>query len=138
MAERWTIGMVFWRQRLMRAWQALSVLVAASLLPVPALAQAQGTPGPAGPPTVPVSAAPVTRKDVPDFLRGLGTVLALQTVQLRSQVDGVLLNVPVAEGQEVKQGDLLAVIDPRPYKAALDAAMARKAQDEAQLTAAKA
>ena len=128
--------MVFWRQRLMRAWQALRVVVAASLLACPA--QAQGVPGPAGPPTVPVSAAPVTRKDVPDYLRGLGTVLALQTVQLRSQVDGVLLNVPVAEGQEVKQGDLLAVIDPRPYKAALDAALARKAQDEAQLIAAKA
>jgi membrane fusion protein, multidrug efflux system len=130
--------MVFWRQRLMRAWQTLPVLVAASLLPVPALAQAQGTPGPGGPPIVPVSAAPVARKDVPDYLRGLGTVQALQTVQLRSQVDGVLLNVPVTEGQEVKQGELLAVIDPRPYKAALDAAMARKAQDEAQLIAAKA
>ena len=66
-------------------------------------AQGAPAPGPAGPPTVPVSVATVTRKDVPDYLRGLGTVLALQTVQLRSQVDGVLLSVPVTEGQEVRQ-----------------------------------
>ena len=87
---------------------------------------------------VPVSVTPVARKDVPIFLRGLGTVLALQTVQLRSQVDGVLLKVPVTEGQDVKQGDVLAIIDPRPYQALLDAAIARKQQDEAQLVAAKA
>jgi multidrug efflux system membrane fusion protein len=122
----------------MRAWPALLVLGAASRLFVPASAQSPPAEGPAGPPTVPVSVAPVTRKDVPDYLHGLGTVLALQTVQLRSQVDGVLLNVPVTEGQEVRQGEVLAIIDPRPYKAALDAAIARKAQDEAQLIAAKA
>ncbi len=91
-----------------------------------------------GPPTVPVSVATVTRKDVPNYLRGLGTVQAQQTVQLRSQVDGVLLKVPVTEGQDVKQGDVLAMIDPRPYQAVLDAANARKQQDEAQLVAANA
>ncbi len=95
-------------------------------------------PSSAGPPTVPVSVSPVARKDVPIYLRGLGTVLALQTVQVRSQVDGVLLKVPVTEGQDVKQGDVLAIIDPRPYQAALDAAIARKQQDEAQLVAARA
>ena len=92
----------------------------------------------AGPPAVPVSAEQVARRNVPNLLGGLGTVLALQTVQLRSQVDGVLLKVPVTEGQDVKEGDVLAIIDPRPYKAALDAAIARKQQDEAQLVAAKA
>jgi multidrug efflux system membrane fusion protein len=122
----------------MRAWLALPLLAVASQLPAPAVGQSAPAQSLAGPPTVPVSVAPVARKDVPDYLRGLGTVLALQTVQLRSQVDGVLLKVPVTEGQEVKQGDVLAIIDPRPYKAALDAAMARKAQDEAQLIAAKA
>ena len=65
-------------------------------------------------------------------------MLALQTVQLRSQVDGVLLKVPVTEGQDVKQGDVLAIIDPRPYQATLDAAIARKQPDEAQLVAANA
>jgi multidrug efflux system membrane fusion protein len=129
--------MVFSGQRPSGAWLTLLVLAGFLQLRVPVFAQSAPAPGPTGPPTVPVSVAPVTRKDVPDYLRGLGTVLALQTVQLRSQVDGVLLNVPVTEGQEVKQGDLLAVIDPRPYKAALDAAVARKAQDEAQLIAAK-
>ena len=104
-----------------------------------ASAFAQGAaPNPSGPPTVPVSVAAVTRKDVPNYLHALGTVQALQTVQLRSQVDGVLLNVPVTEGQDVKKGDVLAVIDPRPYQAALDVAVARKQQDEAMLAAAKA
>jgi membrane fusion protein, multidrug efflux system len=130
--------MVFWHQRLAGAWLALLVLTVFSQLPVPTFAQNSPAQGPAGSPTVPVSVAAVARKDVPDYLRGLGTVLALQTVQLRSQVDGVLLKVPVTEGQEVQQGDVLAIIDPRPYKAALDAAMARKSQDEAQLIAAKA
>ncbi len=96
------------------------------------------TGGPPAPPPVPVSAAPVARKDVPVLLRALGTVQALQAVQLRSRVDGTLLKVPVAEGQEVKEGDLLAVIDPRPYQAILDAVLAKKRQDEAQLAAAKA
>jgi multidrug efflux system membrane fusion protein len=53
-------------------------------------------------------------------------------------VDGVLLKVPVTEGQDVKKGEVLAIIDPRPYQAALDAAIARKQQDEAQLVAAHA
>jgi multidrug efflux system membrane fusion protein len=127
--------MFFRRQRLTRAWFATGALALASYLPGPAFAQGGAQ---SGPPTVPVSVAPVVRKDVPNYLRGLGTVLALQTVQLRSEVDGVLLKVPVTEGQDVKQGDVLAIIDPRPYKAALDAAVATKAQDEAQLVAAKA
>ena len=50
---------------------------------------------------------------------------------VRARVDGTLTEFPVTEGQEVKQGDLIAVIDPRPYQAALDAAMAKKSQDEA-------
>jgi multidrug efflux system membrane fusion protein len=129
--------MVFWRRRLTATWLALLSLAALFQLPAPTFAQSAPAQTPSGPPTVPVSVAPVARKDVPNYLRGLGTVLALQTVQLRSQVDGVLLNVPVTEGQEVKQGEVLAVIDPRPYKAALDAALARKAQDEAQLIAAR-
>ncbi|MDR3529882.1 MAG: efflux RND transporter periplasmic adaptor subunit [Rhodopila sp.] len=78
------------------------------------------------------------RQDVPSWLRGLGTVQANYAVQLRPRVDGTLTQVPVKEGQDVKQGDLLAVIDPRPYQAALDAATAKKQQDQAQLANAQA
>jgi multidrug efflux system membrane fusion protein len=130
--------MTSWRRLLTISSYALGVIALGSQLAVRSAAQEAPAPATVGPPSVPVSAAPVVRKDVPLLLRGLGTVLALQTVQLRSEVDGVLLKVPVTEGQDVKQGDVLAIIDPRPYQAALDAAIARKQQDEAQLVAAKA
>jgi membrane fusion protein, multidrug efflux system len=129
--------MVLWRHRSTSASRLLCALGLLCLLATRVAAQDVPAP-PSGPPSVPVSVAPVARKDVPIVLRGLGTVLALQTVQLRSEVDGVLLKVPVTEGQEVKEGDVLAIIDPRPYQATLDAAIARKQQDEAQLVAAKA
>ncbi len=86
---------------------------------------------------VPVSTTKAERQDVPVWLRGIGTVQALNTVTVRARVDGTLMQVPVTEGQIVKQGTLLAVIDPRPYQAALDQAVAKKAQDEAQLGNAK-
>jgi membrane fusion protein, multidrug efflux system len=89
-------------------------------------------------PTVPVTVTTASKQDVPVWLRGLGTVQAYYAVQLRPRVDGTLMQVPVSEGQDVKQGALLAVIDPRPYQAALDAAMAKKQQDEAQLSNARA
>jgi multidrug efflux system membrane fusion protein len=91
-----------------------------------------------GAPTVPVTVANAVRRDVPIWLRGLGTVQANFAVQIRPRVDGSLTQVPVKEGQDVKQGDLLAVIDPRPYQAALDAMTAKKQQDQAQLSNAKA
>jgi multidrug efflux system membrane fusion protein len=89
-------------------------------------------------PAIPVVAAKVTRQDVPIWLRGLGTVHAYYSVQLRPRVDGTLTRVPVREGQDVKKGDLLAVIDPRPYHATLAAVLAKKQQDEAQLANARA
>ncbi|MGC1411621.1 MAG: efflux RND transporter periplasmic adaptor subunit [Acetobacteraceae bacterium] len=84
-----------------------------------------------------MSIAKAERQDVPLWLTGIGTVQALNTVTVRARVDGTLMQVPVTEGQIVKQGTLLAVIDPRPYQAALDQATAKKAQDEAQLGNAK-
>jgi membrane fusion protein, multidrug efflux system len=134
--DGYTISMIFGRQRLTKAF--LAPIALATLCHLPISSVAQQAQAPAGPPIIPVSAAPVVRQDVPNYLRGLGSVLALQTVQLRSEVDGVLLKVPVTEGQDVKQGDVLAIIDPRPYQAALDVAIARKQSDEAQLVAAKA
>jgi multidrug efflux system membrane fusion protein len=86
---------------------------------------------------VPVSVVNADRQDVPIWLSGLGTVQALNTVTVRARVDGTLMQVPVTEGQLVKQGTLLAVIDPRPYQAVLDQATAKKAQDEAQLANAR-
>ncbi|HWX82000.1 MAG TPA: efflux RND transporter periplasmic adaptor subunit [Xanthobacteraceae bacterium] len=85
---------------------------------------------------VPVSVATASRQDVPIFLTGLGTVQALFTVGIHAQVDGKLKEVFFKEGQRVQKGDVLAKIDPRLYQAALDQAKARKAQDEATLTAA--
>ena len=80
-----------------------------------------------------VSVAAAARQDVPLLLSGIGTVQALNTVQLRSRVDGTLDRVNFQEGQRVEKGDVLATIDPRLFQAALDQARAKKAQDEAQL-----
>jgi multidrug efflux system membrane fusion protein len=85
---------------------------------------------------VSVSVAVVGRQDVPIYLTGLGTVQGSLTVSLHSQVNGTLQEVLFTEGQQVKKGDVLALIDPRLYQAALDNAKAKKAQDEAQLTSA--
>lgn len=103
-------------------------------------APARAADAPAAPPpptAVPVSVAKVVRKDMPVTIRGLGTVQAYYSVLLRTQVDGKLMEVPVAEGQEVKKGDVLAIVDTRPYQAILDAALAKKQQDEALLLAAQ-
>jgi multidrug efflux system membrane fusion protein len=86
---------------------------------------------------IPVTVSTVSRRDVPIFLDSLGTVQASNTVAIHSQIDGKLQSVNFVEGQEVHQGDTLAVIDPRVLQAALDQAVAKKAQDEAQLIAAQ-
>jgi len=82
---------------------------------------------------IPVIGANVARKDVPIYLTGLGTVQASNTVTVTAQVEGVLEKVTFVEGQDVKKGQLLAQIDPRPYQAQLEQAIAKKAADEAQL-----
>src|SRR5262245_7873926 len=91
----------------------------------------------ATPPPVPVTVSAVTQRDVPIFLDGLGTVQASNTVAVHSQIDGKLQSINFVEGQEVRKGDTLAVIDPRALQAALNQAIAKKAQDEAQLIAAQ-
>jgi multidrug efflux system membrane fusion protein len=63
---------------------------------------------------VPVSVATAERRDVPVYLKGLGSVTASNTVSVKSRVDGQLAQINFKEGQHVNQGDLLAVIDPRP------------------------
>ena len=93
---------------------------------------------PAAPAPVPVQAALVEASDIPIYLMGLGSVQALNTVTVRSRVDGQIEKIAFQEGQMVKEGDLLLQIDPRPFQAALDQAVAKKAQDEAQLVSANA
>jgi membrane fusion protein, multidrug efflux system len=97
-------------------------------------AQAQS---PAPPPAVPVGVTQAKLQDVPVDLRGLGTVQAFNTVEIKAQVNGTLIAIPVQEGQEVHQGDIIAQVDPRPYQAALDQASAQRAEDVAQLQSAQ-
>jgi len=83
--------------------------------------------------TIPVVAEKVRRQDLPVYLNGLGKVQALNTVTIRAQVDGKIVQVNFHEGQDVRSGDILLQIDPRPYQAALDQAVAKQNQDRAQL-----
>jgi membrane fusion protein, multidrug efflux system len=85
-----------------------------------------------------VETAVAARSDVPVYLEGLGTVQAFYTVTVTARVDGELQKVGFVEGQTVKKGDLIGQIDPRPFQAALDQAVATHAKDVAQLAQAKA
>jgi membrane fusion protein, multidrug efflux system len=96
----------------------------------------QGQRGGAGA-RVPVVAGVVQKRDVAIYLDGIGTVQAFNTVTFHPQVSGILTQVAFQEGQDVKKGDLLAVIDPRPLQAQLEGAVAKKNQDIAQLNNAK-
>jgi multidrug efflux system membrane fusion protein len=92
---------------------------------------------PAPLPSVPVTTATTQVQDVPIYLDGLGTVQAFNVVQIKAQVNGTLIALPAREGQEVHKGDIVAEIDPTPYKAALDQAVAQRAEDTAQLRSAQ-
>src|SRR5215210_1803849 len=90
------------------------------------------------PPPVPVVGGTVTSQDVPIYLRGVGTVIAYNTVIVRSQIQGQITKIAFTEGQTVKAGDLLAQIDPGPYQAQLDQITATRDRDQAQLVNAQA
>jgi multidrug efflux system membrane fusion protein len=124
-------------------WRRLGIFILAGVLgvsgawyvmhrPTAALADQ-----PAPQPQVPVTAAAAQVQDVPVFLDGLGTVQAFNVVEIKAQVNGPLIALPAREGQEVHKGDIVAEIDPRPYKAALDQATAQKAEDTALLQSAQ-
>lgn len=111
-------------------------LAATGAMLVVAQAQAPAAPATEGkptPPGVPVQTAVVSRRDVPVVLRNIGSVQAFQSVLIRARVDGTLTKIFFTEGQDVKPGDPLAEIDPRPYAATLAQVQAKKAADEAQL-----
>src|SRR6266446_2108964 len=88
---------------------------------------------PAPPPPVPIVAATVAQHDVPIYLTGVGTVIAFNTVAVRSQIQGQIVSIDFTEGQPVHTGDLLAQIDPRPYQAQIDQLTANRDRDQAQL-----
>jgi membrane fusion protein, multidrug efflux system len=86
----------------------------------------------------PVQVAAVQQKTMPIFLTALGTVTAYNTVTIKSRVDGQLMEVPVREGQAVRQGQMLAQIDPKPYQAALEQAQGQLVKDQASAVNARA
>lgn len=104
------------------------LLPALILVALSSAARAQG---------VPVTVASATRQDVPVVQRAIGTVQAFQSVLVRVRVDGTLDSIKFQEGQHVKPGDVLAQLDPRPYQAVLDQALAKRAADDAMLTQTK-
>ncbi len=87
---------------------------------------------------IPVAVAKADVRDLPIILSGLGSVEAYNTVTVKSRIDGQLVQVAFKEGQEVKEGDLLAEIDPRPYQVALAQAEATLFKDQSALKDAKA
>src|ERR1700681_2543451 len=91
----------------------------------------------AGPRSVSVAIAQVQRQDVPVYLTGLGSVTAFNTANIKSRIDGQIMQVNFREGQNVRQGELLILIDPRPYQAQLEQAQAQLFRDQAQLRDAK-
>jgi multidrug efflux system membrane fusion protein len=88
-------------------------------------------------PAVPVTVTRAQARNIPVYFDGLGNVQAFNTAAVKAQVTGVIVGLPAKEGQEVKKGDVVALIDPAPYQAALDQAVAQRAEDLAQLQAAQ-
>ncbi|WP_243304951.1 MdtA/MuxA family multidrug efflux RND transporter periplasmic adaptor subunit [Geothrix oryzisoli] len=122
------------RPALLRGWRLVAILAAAAILAL-ALFGRSGKKGadknPAGGRPVPVVAAQARLGDMPVSLTGLGTVTALNTVTVKSRVDGQLVRVAFTEGQMVGQGQLLAEIDPRPFQVQLMQAEGQLAKDRA-------
>ena len=113
----------------------LAALASWRLIPDSGLPRAKAQ---ASPQAIPVTPGTVVSRDMPEYLHGIGTVQAFNAVTVSSRVDGPIVKVAFTEGQEVKSGDLLFQIDPRPYQAALGQAEAAKEQDEARLVTAEA
>ncbi len=103
-----------------------AILVVFCLLVLRACGGRQKPPPP--PPPRPVAVAKVVQKDVPRYLDEIGTCAALETVQVQSQVSGQIVSRDFQDGADVKKGDLLFRIDPRPFQAVLDQAKGQLAQ----------
>jgi multidrug efflux system membrane fusion protein len=127
-ADKWAPALGVYAHR---AHEMLPASAPRQVVDMPAAPQQQG------PAPILVSVSPVRRADFPVVLESLGQVQAFNTVTVRARVDGQIVKIGFDEGQNVREGDLLAEIDPRPFQAALDQAKAKKAQDEANLANAK-
>src|SRR6202790_5281647 len=127
----------------MRSWRViLLVLIAGGGLAYFGQVQGLWSAGPppaprAAAPAIPVMASKVVRADIPIELIGLGTVQALNSVLVRSRVDGQIVKINFSEGKDVRAGDVLVEIDPAPYEAALAQAQANKLKDQALLDSAR-
>ena len=116
---------------------AVTVGGAVAVTHTSALRSAPAPQAPTAPAAVAVVAALVQSHDVPIYLRGVGTVIAYNNVLIRSQITGQLVKIGFHQGQLVKNGDVLAQIDPRPYQAELDQAIANRDRDQAHFENAK-
>lgn len=126
---------VFWFLIILLIVSAASAYVVRNRANASAKASGQGS---RGPQEVPVVIAEVVSEDIPIWLEGIGNVQAANTVTVRPRVGGALESVSFTEGAMVKEGDVLAQIDRRPFQSVLSQAEAKKAQDEAQLANARA
>lgn len=124
MSGNWS-GRKLWLGTLLALALVLAACSGSAPGPSPARANAS--------PTLPVTVAPVVRQDLPIYLSGLGSVSAYYTVSVKTRVDGQLVDVKFREGEFVNKGDLLAVIDPRPYQVQLEQAQATLFKDQATL-----
>jgi multidrug efflux system membrane fusion protein len=115
----------------------LAVLAAGSWLVQRSIVGSRSAKSATRPPAIPVAVGHARQTDVPVYLEGLGTATAFKTVTVRTRVDGQLDRVAFREGQDVSAGEVLAEIDPRPYRALLDQAEGTLAHDTAQLDDAK-
>lgn len=125
-------------------WKIVLIVIVAVIIIIVGVRAMQGSGSSRGAPgqqkeqaPVPVTVVPVEQKSVPLYLTATGTVQALSTVNVSPQVGGRLLSVNFKEGQQVEQGDVLAEIDPRSYKADYDQALSRMHSDQAQLATAR-
>src|SRR5213595_3746636 len=114
-------------------WAYVVFAVLAVLVLLRSFQQGIGTSGTAQAPVRPVTVAKVVAKDVPLYLDEIGTCAAYETVQVQAQINGVIIGRHFQDGSDVKKGDLLFTIDPRPFQAALDQAKAQAELDQVTL-----